>query len=113
MTGAAGYDIGRPVIAELRQILRIEIIGHFDHDTRFVLDWICVGGEVDAPCLWVAGMAELTLDTQVNLVLAHDLDNFISRHVFRQRLEVGRTRARSSALASHLGLWGGSRRVLG
>jgi hypothetical protein len=109
MTGAAGDGIGGHVVGQLIEVFGVEVVGHFDHEAGGVLDRIRIGGEVVAFGLWISGVAELAVDTEVALILMHDLDDFVAGDVFRKGLEVGWIGARASGWARGLsgGGWSG------
>ena len=94
------------MIGELRDVFRVELVGHSDHKARLVLDGVGVGGEVVAPGLGVSGVAEFALDAEVAFVLMHDLDDFVSGDVFGKDLDVGWIGARAPGWSR--GLRGGS-----
>ena len=96
------------MIGELREVFRVEVVGHFDHQARLVLDRVGIGGEVVAFGLGVTGVAEFAFDAEVALVLMHDFDDFVAADVFRKDLDVGWIGARASGLARRCGLRGGS-----
>ena len=107
MARNAGDGVGRLVVAELREVFSVEVVGHFDHQARLVLDRVGVGGEVVAPGLRVSGVTERTVDAEVALILMHDFDDFVSGDVFGKGLDVGGIRTRSSGRARRRGLgWG-------
>jgi hypothetical protein len=90
MAGSAGDCIVGFVLAELRKIFGIDVVGHSNHDTSLVFDGVCVGGEVVAPGFGIAGVAELAFDAQISCVLAHELDEVVAGDVFGEGLDVGR-----------------------
>ena len=110
MAGAARDRVGRLAGAQLRQVFGVEIVGHFDHQARLVLDGVGIGGEVVAPGLGVSGVAEFALDAEIALVLMHDFDDFVAGDVFGKSLDVGWVGARAPGWSRGLGR--GSRSVL-
>ena len=89
MAGAAGDGAGGLGVGQLCEVFGVEVVGHFDHQTGFVLDRVCIGGEVVAFGLWVAGVAEFAFDTEVALILMHELDGLVAGDVFGENLDVG------------------------
>ena len=96
MACAAGDGVGGFVIAELGEVFCVELVGHFDHEARLVLDGVGVGGEVVAFGLRISCMAELAVDTEVALILMHEFIDLVSGDAFGKRFEVGWIGARAS-----------------
>lgn len=88
MARSAGDGVGRLGVGQLCEIFRVEIVGHFDHQTGFVLDRVGIGGEVVAFGRSVAGVAEFAFDTEVALILMHELDGLVAGDVFGENLDV-------------------------
>ncbi len=105
MAGSAGDCVVGFVVAELRKIFGIDVVGHSNLDASLVLDGICIGGEVVALGFGVAGVAELAFVSQVSFVLAHELDEVVAGDVLGQGLDVGRFGARSSGWSRCLRCW--------
>ena len=72
------------MIGELRQVFRVDIVGHFDHQAALSLTGFASEAKSLRLCFRVAGMAELTLDTEVAFVLAHELDDIVACDVFAE-----------------------------
>ena len=88
MTGAAGdgvFGFG----GQLREVVGVEVVGHFDHQTGFVFDRVCIGGEVVAFGFGVARVAVFALNAECAFVLMHDFDDLIAGEGFGKDLEVG------------------------
>jgi hypothetical protein len=96
MAGAAGDGVLGLGIGQLREVVGVEIVGHFDHESGLVFDRVRVGGEVVALGLRVASVAVLTLNAERAFVLVHDVDDLISGEGFGKNLEVGRVGTRSA-----------------
>lgn len=111
MTGATGYCVCRIVIGDLCEVLRVDVLGHPDHDASLVFDWIGIGCEVEAFGLRIARVAELAFDAEVTGELVHELDDVVTSHGFRKNLEVGWIGTRPAGWPG--GLCGSGRGVLG
>jgi len=96
MAGAAGDGVLGLGISQLREVVGVEIVGHFDHQAGLVFDRVRVGGEVVAFGLWVASVAVLALNAECAFVLMHDVDDLISGEGFGKSLEVGWVGTRAS-----------------
>jgi hypothetical protein len=90
MAGATGDGIvGFVIAAQLGEVFRVEVVRHFDHEAGCVLERVCIGGEVVAFRLGVAGVAESTFDAEVGFVLMHEFVDVVAGDVFRKSLDIG------------------------
>ena len=112
MAGAAGDRVLGLGIGQLREIVGVEVVSHFDHQAGFVFDRVCIGGEVVAFGLRVPSVTVLTLNAERAFVLMHDVDDLISGEGFGKNFEVGRVGSRAS-WSRGLGCRGGGGRILG
>lgn len=76
-------------IFHLRQVFRINLIGHGDHDSRDGLVRISVGGVVGLVSCRVTGVAELALDSEGSCIAAHEGEQVGNGDVPGKHLQVG------------------------
>jgi len=88
MAGAAGDGVFRLGVVELGDKLRVDGLGHFDHQASFIFDGIGVRGEIIALGLWIARVAKFALNAECTFEAVHDDVDLIAGSVLGQGLEV-------------------------